>query len=107
MLVFTLSSIVDIIGIMIAALGLFAIFYQLRQANRQQRLMLFTEYTQRFQNILSTAPNDFFKRDQSTQISCSVENLRTIRLYLDLCSEEYHLNKLGHIDKEVWKNLRE
>lgn len=98
---------IDIAGLLIGAVGLYAIFYQLRQSNLQQRLLLFTEYTQRFQSILRTAPDDLFQPNNGSQMNCSVENLRTIRLYLDLCSEEYHLHQLGYIDEDVWENWKE
>ena len=26
-----------------------------------------------------------------------------MRVYFDLCSEEFHLNKKGYIDEDVWK----
>lgn len=70
---------------------------------RQIRLTLYAEYTKRYQEIIFRFPVDIFKNDFSYD-NYLVEKeaiLRNMRVYFDLCSEEYFLrNKL---DNKVWK----
>lgn len=60
---------------------------------KQARELFFAEYTKRYQDIILHMPID----DNDRQM------LKCLRLYFDLCSEEYHLYKKGLIDEDVWK----
>lgn len=60
---------------------------------KQARELFFAEYTKRYQDIILHMPID----DNDPQM------LKYLRLYYDLCSEEYHLYKKGLIDEDVWK----
>ena len=75
------------LGLLIAAIVSICIS-QMRDA-RQRKLEMFAEYTRRYQDIFMNMPDDIYngmaKVDNRTQ--------RYMRLYFDLCSEEYHLWK--------------
>jgi hypothetical protein len=69
---------------------------------RQIRLTLYAEYTKRYQEIAYRFPLDIFNseftykkhKDQEEEI------LRNMRVYFDLCSEEYFLRR--KLEKKVW-----
>lgn len=67
-------------------------------ANKQNRIQMFAEYTRRYQDIFMNMPDDIYdgtaKVDNRTQ--------RYMRLYFDLCSEEYHLWKEKVVPDKVW-----
>lgn len=102
-----MTLVIETIGVAIAAVTIPFFTFQIFVWNKQQRLVLFTEYTKRFQDILRAAPDCFFepptgrKKLSATEIS---DLKRTIRLYLDLCSEEFHLQQHNHVDELVWNN---
>ena len=59
---------------------------------KQALQTFFAEYTRRYQDNMLHMPND--ENDPML--------LTYIRLYFDLCSEEYHLREMGLIDDKVW-----
>lgn len=56
------------------------------------RMSLFSEYTKRYQEIEIGLLNE----DNNTRT-------KYYRLYIDLCSEEYYLNKKKCLDNDVWE----
>jgi hypothetical protein len=79
---------------------------QLIIQNQQIKLSFFAEYTKRYQNILSHFPENIKSADFSyakLDGPTRAETMRYMRLYFDLCSEEYFLHRNGNLDKEVWK----
>lgn len=57
---------------------------------RTLQISLFSEYTKRYQDIMSHLYSD-------------MQNKYYIRLYLDLCSEEYYLYQQKCLSEDVWK----
>lgn len=74
-----------------------ASFHIMEQQCRQQ---FFAEYTKRYQEIILKMPSD---------LSCiNLSEIEIpIRLYFNLCSEEYHLRNKGYINDEVWNLWKE
>jgi len=72
-----------------------AIQTSLNIMEQQSKQHFFAEYTRRYQDIILKMPSDL----SSTNF---FEIKIPMRLYFDLCSEEYHLWKKGYIDNEVW-----
>lgn len=66
--------------------------YELRTKQSQEQF--FAEYTRRYHDIISKMPNN----------ENNSEYLKYLRLYFDLCNEEFHLHKKGLIDEDVWKS---
>lgn len=78
------------------------------QYRRQQKLSFFEKYTARYQYLMEHMPEEFFfAYDKMLEEGKKKEISHYIRLYLDLCSEEYMLYKDGRIDKTVWKEWKE
>ena len=88
------------VNFMIMLTGIVTIIVTASQFIRQQRISLFEKYTQRYQHIIEIMPEYIFegkplhKRDK--------EAVRAIRLYIDLCSEEFYLHQQKYLDKKVW-----
>ena len=100
----------DIIQIIIAVLyggtilvTLYISLREMRNANKialqQSKEMFFAQYTKRFHEIIMAMPVQVFA---GTAESSNPETLKYMRLYYNLCSEEYHLYQKGLIPKNVW-----
>ena len=68
-----------------------------KQAKRQYEFQFFAEYTKRYQDLMLKMPADL---DTSSVFNIDVDIY--MRLYFDLCSEEYYLHAKGVIDDVVW-----
>jgi len=82
----------------------------LQQQNEQIRHNYFSTYTQRYQEIILNFPVNINDADFSYETLHEKERdkaLRYMRVYFDLCSEEFFLNKRGHIDEDVWKEWKQ
>lgn len=66
-------------------------------AKQQYKLQFFAEYTKRYQDLILHMPKDIDDRPLNDK-----EAETFMRLYFDLCSEEYYLYKHDGIDEEVW-----
>ena len=71
-----------------------------RRAEQQSNRMFFAEYTKRYQEIILAMPDDVFAG--TAQVNNTT--LKYMRLYFDLCSEEYHLYMDGQVPEDVWEN---
>ena len=65
----------------------------------QTRKMFFAEYTKRYQEIIINMPDNVF----AGTASINDTTLKYMRLYFDLCSEEYHLWRQGFVKDKVWE----
>lgn len=86
--------------LLIAAITIVYTQYKDRQQNK---IMLFSEYTRRYQELLINMPPNMV---------CCTDHLNDeiliyMRLYFDLCSEEFHLWKKGMIPNQVWEIWKE
>lgn len=77
---------------------------------RQQKLTFFERYTARYQHIMEKMPEVFFQ-DTKLQLKAKPEDIEKcnqyIRLYVDLCCEEYFLYTKHYIDEDVWNEWEE
>ncbi|MEM8980436.1 MAG: hypothetical protein AAGD04_13190 [Pseudomonadota bacterium] len=94
---FGIAEAIALLGIALVVAGYF-------QAKRILRAHIFAEYTRRFSEIeaefrMALAAE---QSNQNAEYSNSVALQISVRKYLNLCSEEYHLRRKGLIDDEVW-----
>ena len=68
-----------------------------KQAKEQYKFQFFAEYTKRYQNLILKMPDNL---NTSSIYNKDVDIY--MRLYFDLCSEEYYLHRKGVIDDFVW-----
>ena len=87
-LIFNIVTILIAIGSFIFGICNYSAMKKFKQKTLQ--ISLFSEYTKRYQDIMLHLYSD-------------MENKDYIRLYLDLCSEEYYLYKQDCLPKDVWK----
>lgn len=64
-------------------------------AKQQFQLQFFAEYTRRYQEIFLYMPDEIY----AGNAKIDAKTKRYMRLYFDLCSEEYHLWK----EKNTWE----
>jgi len=102
------------VATMFALIAIFVVVFfnsiQYWQMNKRLKNTFFAEYTKRYQEIALHFPLDIYedafsfdnlgeeKRD---------ETLRYIKVYFDLCYEEYFLHKNKNIDQKVWDDWKE
>ncbi len=85
---------------------------QLEIQNKEARLQIFAEYTKRYQEIILHLPEGI--NDMTFSLKKLKENdrekydrtMRYMRVYYDLCSEEYFLNEQGMIENFVWNEWK-
>lgn len=82
-----------------------AIIVGIVQFKRQLKLSFFEKYTSRYMHIMEILPESFWT---NTPLSTLDEEnaIHAIRLYIDLCSEEYYLYKNHHLNEKVWKEWK-
>lgn len=82
-------------GILLVAV--IAIVFSLWQDNRQRRFRFFIEYTRRYQELVIYTPINL------EELTLNHEKVKTcMRLYFDLCSEEFYMHSHGVIKNDVW-----
>lgn len=64
-----------------------------KRAKKQYEFQFFAEYTKRYQDLILQMPKDI---DTSSIYNKDIDVY--MRLYFDLCSEEYYLHSEGVID---------
>ena len=69
-----------------------------KQAQQQRENSFYAEYTRRYQDIFMNMPDDIY----NGTVEIDERTKRYIRVYYNLCSEEYQLWQKGFVKKEVW-----
>jgi len=83
-----------------------ALLFTVRNFKKQLQLNFFAEYTKRYQEIILNFPESIHEKDFGFEMLNEEERNKTLcymRVYFDLCSEEYYLWKSKHIDEKTWK----
>ncbi|MGA1820531.1 MAG: hypothetical protein ACMUHU_05935 [Thermoplasmatota archaeon] len=77
------------------------------QVRKQMMIQNFSEYTRRYQEVILNLPLEIsspkydigsLKGDEREKV------MKWMRVYFDICAEEYLLFKRGLIDREVWED---
>ena len=94
----------DYIALWAALVAVAALFWQVRESNKQSKMQTFLTYTQRYQDVLLNLPIEIesSKFKASEDVQEKKETLRWLRAYFDLCSEQYYLSKRKLIDEVIW-----
>ena len=82
-----------------------ALFFTVRNFRKQLQLNFFAEYTKRYQEIVLNFPESINQKEFDFEKLTEEERnktLRYMRVYFDLCSEEYFLWLSKDISKKVW-----
>lgn len=118
MLTITFQNELDVTQVVIALLTLISIgiifFFnrsQIKQLKKQFSIQIdqikqgyFADYTKRYQEIILHFPENI--NTDNFDLSKEVNRdqiMRYLRVYFDLCSEEFFLHRNGYIDDKVWK----
>ncbi|EHZ2575512.1 hypothetical protein K5N30_004442 [Vibrio parahaemolyticus] len=78
---------------------------QLELQTKQLKLQNYMEYTKRYQEIILNFPESVNERDfmlESLPEEVRDKTMRYMRVYFDLCFEEFGLHKRNMIDDETW-----
>jgi len=99
-----IDAVTKILGLFSIGIAGFSLLQTSRYARKQWNLNAFTHYTEKFERIMSSFPeNGYMYRLDSTKSIRSNDEVRLAVLrYLNLTSEEYYLRKDGYISDEVW-----
>ena len=107
-------EVIELSGVFVAIVGVIIAIWtfkneikkQTEESKRQReisQLTFFADYTKRYQEIILHLPEDM----NDVTILDDKETKRYLRVYFDLCSEEYFLYKKGHLNEEVWEEWEE
>lgn len=99
-----------IISLSALIMAIYNLFFQIKSFQKQLKLNFFSDYTKRYQYIISNLPSNIDKETfdyQKLSEDKKDEVLRYMRVYFDLCSEEYFLYKRDYIDSHVWEIWKE
>lgn len=83
---------------------------QLKAQNEQTKHNFFADYTKRYQDIILNFPENINEDDfklKKLKSDAYEQTMRYMRVYFDLCSEEYFLYKKKFLDKDVWREWKE
>lgn len=95
------SSFACLTSIIAIAISIWSRISYNKLIRRQHLVGVFMEFTRRYQDIILSMPESVY----SNNAKASDPNVqKSMTLYFDLCSEEYHLYKEGFIPKDVWSN---
>jgi hypothetical protein len=102
----------DIAQLGVLALTAAAVFVTLRGLRDQLWLQTFTDYTRRYLDVIEGLPDAArLPPSEWSPDLVSAEDRRTIdrsiRRYLNLCSEEFYLHDRGRIDRRTWDVWRD
>lgn len=100
----------DNLELVIGVITLVCLIAQIYILNKQLKLSFFSEYTKRYQEIILGLPTDINDAEfDYDNLSIEERNhvLKYMRVYFDLCSEEYYLHRYKSLDKSVWRNWEE
>lgn len=100
-----MSNYIDVLALVVAMITVIVSAYYNHKsieetraiAKQQFQFQFFAEYTKRYQDLMLSMPKDL---DTSSIFNKDVDTY--MRLYFDLCSEEYYLHSQGVIDNFVW-----
>lgn len=85
----------EVLTLVISGIALLVSIYSAylshKTEQRQTQLTFFSEYTKRYQDIMLNLYSDNGNRSHY------------YRLYFDLCSEEYYLQKHNYLPKDIWE----
>ena len=97
--------------LIIAVIGLFLTYRELKAISGQNWISIYSEYTKRYADIIRGFPENINEPNFSfDSLSKKVreKTMRSMRLYFDLCYEEYSLyNIYRKIDKKLWTDWKE
>lgn len=99
----TYSDWLDLITLVATLLALGFVYWQIRQVSVQLQLQHFADYTKRYQEIVLSFPESI--NEASFELKQHAERdklMRQMRVYTDLCFEEWFLNQKFGIDKRIW-----
>ncbi|MBQ8058511.1 MAG: hypothetical protein IJ199_01665 [Prevotella sp.] len=92
-------NIADFIQLGLLIVAIVSIYISQQKDTKQRKLQMFAEYTRRYQDIFLQIPDDMFD-NKTGKLNLRIK--KYMRLYFDLCSEEYHLWQEGEIPDKVW-----
>lgn len=104
-------STADKIQILLLIVAIVSIWVGVRAHNNQLRLTFYADYTKRYQEIILNFPENIntpdFNLGSFNDQDRRDKTMRYLRVYFDLCSEEFHLwGEIRGIDKKIWENWK-
>lgn len=123
----TLDQTIDIASFLTLLMIVFIVYYNHKQYKQMERQIIiqnqqlstqneqikhnyFTEFTKRYQNISLHFPeniNEDTFRYEKLEKNIRDKTMRYMRVYFDLCSEEFFLHEKKYLDEDVWNEWKE
>lgn len=89
-----------ILSLLSIGISVYTFFYSRKLEKDKHKTLLFCDYTRRYQEIILAMPESL---TDETARSTDRDVIRHMRLYFDLCSEEFYLHDKGYFPEDIWK----
>lgn len=86
--------------------ALLAIYTQIRTSNRQLNAQSYISYTQKYDSIIESMPDDFWENRDKEGFSFPLENellRKKLHSYFQLCCQQYYMHNNKLISYKIWK----
>ncbi|HEY3487437.1 MAG TPA: hypothetical protein VGL10_05175 [Gammaproteobacteria bacterium] len=101
------SNWITLVTLVVIGAGLWAIWRQAGKIYQQLSLRNYAEYSKRYEAILVNFPNDIKALNFNLKARQDYEQImRYMRVYVDLCYEEWYLNKQRLVDRKIWASWK-
>lgn len=96
-------TIANIIFLFAPVVAIVALWLQMRALKKQLWLQNFSEYTKRYRDIILNFPENInTAKLEDYPFVEKEQTLRHMRVYFDLCAEEFYLHEKKHIKDDLW-----
>ena len=88
-----------VLSLLSVGISIYTFHNSRKTENNKHKTLLFCDYTRRYQEIILAMPASL---TNSNARSTDPDIMRHMRLYFDLCSEEFYLHDKGYFPEEIW-----
>lgn len=102
-----ISDWISLVTLVVIGAGVWVVWRQGGRFYQQLSLRNYADYSKRYEAILVNFPDDIKASTFNMKARPDYEQImRYMRVYVDLCYEEWYLNSQGFVDRKMWDSWR-
>ncbi len=101
----TIELLIQTATLLSVLVGVGGLVFGILAYQRQMNAQLFLEYTNRYEQVMASFPEDAIKWRLDSEENLPPESQKltyAVLRYLNLCSEEYYLQKTRYLSSKIW-----